>query len=290
MFRWLLEHAVGNLNRCSVTPEGMTPYQHIHGKRVTQKQGEVSEKVCYYLPKRVRAKLDNRYHLGIDLGQVSSSNECYVATANGGVIKTRSIARIVSNRCWDAPMTINIKGIPKHPNLGDPEAVDFDSIEEREDPHRHTDDIERDRLDDDRPGEAQTFPPSAGLSEEAMKTMYEQIRITRTLRPDNVPWDFNRKEDRKMARDIMHSKSRRWIVGSPPYTAFCQWNLGINKGKVNPLDFLERKEEGKRQLSFACKTYHHQINTGNYFVHEHLAGASSWKEPELVRLRNLPGV
>ena len=41
--RWLLEHAVGNLNRCSNTPEGMTPYQHIHGKRVTQKQVEFGE-------------------------------------------------------------------------------------------------------------------------------------------------------------------------------------------------------------------------------------------------------
>ena len=33
-----------------------------------------------------------RWHLGVYLGQVSSSNESYVGTLNGGVIKTRSIA------------------------------------------------------------------------------------------------------------------------------------------------------------------------------------------------------
>ena len=503
VFRWLLEHAVGNLNRCSITPEGMTPYQHIHGKRVTQKQVEFGEKIFYYVPKRVRAKLDNRYHLGIYFGQVSSSNECYVATANGGVIKTRSTARIVSDQRWDEKMVMNVKGIPTHLNLGDPEAIDFKFIEEKKDPHRLADEGDRDRLDDDRPSDVFPDRPSAELSEGTMKTLDRQIRITRadlkafgsspgcprcadidyglfqtkkshsrecrlrmyleyrehdspkwravkhlldptdvepntrpalreplevdelpppqdqprvgstegdlvdpvidveephggghwpspeadphaltpdqawemfgpdedeanesmdedeladisenammesfiaagadsahahdhvhklfsfkhatfmelygrgkiveeantnlrslnvkgldafdcrTFRPDNVPWDFNRKADRKMARDIVDSKSPRWIVGSPPCTAFCQWNIGINKDKMDPVDFIKRKEEGKRHLSFACKMYKRQIDSGNYFVHEHPAGASSWKDPEIQRLRKLPVV
>ena len=62
----------------------------------------LGEKIFYYLPKRVRAKLDNRYHLGIYLGQVSSSNELYVVTANGGVIKTRTAARFVAIVTLDA--------------------------------------------------------------------------------------------------------------------------------------------------------------------------------------------
>ena len=110
VFRWLLEHAAGNLNRCSVTPDGMTPYQHIHGKRITLKQLEFGEKIFYYQPKRVRAKLDNRSHLGIYLGQVSSSNECYVTTANGGAIKTRSVARVVASVRWDTQMAQHQRG------------------------------------------------------------------------------------------------------------------------------------------------------------------------------------
>ena len=95
--RWLLGHAAGNFNRCSITPEGMTPYQHIHGKKVTHKQIECCKKVFYYIPKRVRTKIDNRYHIGVYVGQVWSPNECHVGTSNGGVINTRSIARVASS-------------------------------------------------------------------------------------------------------------------------------------------------------------------------------------------------
>ena len=497
VFRWLLEHAAGNLNRCSTTPDGMTPYQHIHGKRITLKQIEFGEKIFYYLPKRVRAKLDNRYHLGIYLGQVSSSNECYVATANGGVVKTRSIARVVTSQRWDAALVMNTKGTPTHLNLGDPDAVDFKEIENHADPHKHVDDIERDLLDDDRPDHAHLE-----FSEQSMKTLDRQIRITRaditsfgstpgcprcadidyglhqtkkshsrecrlrmymqyrehdspkwravkhliepndvepntpqeprenqehddlpppqdqprlgssegdkvvansddtshgggrwspdesdpyrlsadqgwdmfgpddddpnesmdeeeianiseeamvdsfivagaephraaehvhklfafkpatfvelygrgkiveeantnlrslnvrgidafdcrTLRPDNVPWDFNRKSDRKLARGIIDSKSPRWVIGSPPCTAFSQWNIGLNKDKMDPVERLQRLQEGKRHLSFSCAMYRRQINSGNYFLHEHPAGASSWNEPDMVKLRSLPGV
>ena len=58
---------------------------------------------------------------------------------------------------------------------------------------------------------------------------------SRTLRPDNIPWDFNRKSDRRMARDILGAKAPDWVIGSPPCTAFCQWNLGINKDKMDPV-------------------------------------------------------
>ena len=504
VFRWMLEHVAGNLNRCSVTPEGMTPYQHIHGKRVTQKQIEFGEKIFYYTPKRVRAKLDNRYHLGVYLGQVSSSNECYVATSNGGVIKTRSVARVVTSCRWDAKLVMNIKGIPTHLNLGDSEAVDYKIIEEEPEPHRHADDADRDKLDDDQPA-----PDQSLLSDDAVKTLDRQIRITRadlnaygstpgcprcadieyglhqtkkshsrecrlrmylqyrehdspkwravrhlldpsdaqkkdlppvdeergqidlpppsqndlplphdepriggkdgeilvedppdilhggdqridqedpfhlspeqawdmfgpeddnqnesmdeseleeisaqdmvdslmaagaksthahthvnkmfsfkhatfvelygrgkiveeanlnlrslnvrgigafdcrTLRPDQVPWNFNRKADRKMARDILDTDDPKWVVGSPPCTAFCQWNLGINRDKMDPVEYLKMKEEGRRHLGFACKMYKRQIDAGNYFIHEHPAGASSWNEPNIKQLRNMPGV
>ena len=121
----------------------------------------------------MRAKLDDRYHLGIYLGQVPSSNECDVATANGGAIRTQSVARVVSSVRWDAQMALNIKGIPTHLNLGDPKAVDFEEIEASEDPQRHADDAEREILEDDQVGDSHRQS-----SREALETLDRQIRNT----------------------------------------------------------------------------------------------------------------
>ena len=97
-----------------------------------------------------------------------------MATANGGVIKTRSVARVLASSRWDSEMVLNIEAIPTHLNLGSPEEIDFKLIEESKDPHRHVDDVERDQLEDDQPaGE------NMELSEKSIKTLDKQIRITR---------------------------------------------------------------------------------------------------------------
>ena len=53
LFRKLLEHTAGNLKRCVVTSEGKTPYEHVHGKKITLTQAELGENSFYYIPKRV---------------------------------------------------------------------------------------------------------------------------------------------------------------------------------------------------------------------------------------------
>ena len=69
---------------------------------------------------------------------------------------------------------LNTKGIPTHLNLGNPEAVDSKEIEASGESHKHADDAEHGNLDDDRTGDSHHE-----FSEETMKTLDRQIRITR---------------------------------------------------------------------------------------------------------------
>ena len=45
----------------------------------------------------------------------------------------------------------------------------------------------------------------------------------RTKKPDGTSWDFSRKADRALAREYIAMHKPRWIIGSPPCTAFSSW-------------------------------------------------------------------
>ena len=92
---WLIEHVANIMNRYSVNDEGVTPYQSIHGKRSTLKVVEFAEQVLYFVPKRLRAKLTQRWRIGTYLGLAPSSNEHLIANRQGNVIKSRSVCRVV---------------------------------------------------------------------------------------------------------------------------------------------------------------------------------------------------
>ena len=76
----------------------------------------------------------------------------------------------------------------------------------------------------------------------------------------------------------------QWIMGSPPCTAFCIWNYGYNYKHMKKSDVDAKLEEGRRHLSFCAYLYRKQLAKGRYFLHEHPANASSWKEPCIVQL------
>lgn len=73
---------------------------------------EFGEKVFFFMPKRLRAKLDMRWKLGIFLGLSPDSNENMIGLANGSVIKARSIARVIEASRWDLVAVNKIRGIP----------------------------------------------------------------------------------------------------------------------------------------------------------------------------------
>ena len=110
--RWMVEHVATILNRYSVNKDGATPYFSCHGKRPADRLVEFGERVFYYVPRKVRAKLDQKWRLGIFIGHSTNSNEAYVGTASGSVVKSRSIARVKVADRWNADAVMKIEGIP----------------------------------------------------------------------------------------------------------------------------------------------------------------------------------
>ena len=61
---------------------------------------EFGEHVFYFVPNKLRAKLNLRWRLGTFLGNAQATNECYVGAQNGDVVKTRSIVRVIEASRW----------------------------------------------------------------------------------------------------------------------------------------------------------------------------------------------
>lgn len=65
---WLIEHAAGMYNRYVVGDDDRTPYEAMHGQRFKGKLVEFGEQVFYFIPMKLRSKLDLRWRTGTFLG------------------------------------------------------------------------------------------------------------------------------------------------------------------------------------------------------------------------------
>ena len=106
----------------------------------------------------------------------------------------------------------------------------------------------------------------------------------RTSKPDGTPWDFPKRDDRKLARDLVRKMEPDFIVGSPPCTAYCAWNRHIHYPKMDPERVRKLVDEGRMHLQFMVSLYQLQMDAGRFFVHEHPATALSWDERCIVKL------
>ena len=50
----------------------------------------------------------------------------------------------------------------------------------------------------------------------------------RTTKPNGQPWDLCKREDRKLARQMVDEQQPEWIVGAPPCKPFSIWNYAMN--------------------------------------------------------------
>ena len=98
-----------------------------------------------HVPKRLRAKLDLRWRLGIDVGYAASSNEYNLARSNGNVVKSRSIVRAIPSGRWDQKSLLAVQGTPGKLTVSD-DSDDVD-LEAFANPHENLDDAERDARD-----------------------------------------------------------------------------------------------------------------------------------------------
>ena len=135
---WMVEHAASVYNRHVCNDEGTTPYEYIHGQRSRGKLAEFGEQVFYYIPKKLRAKLNLRVCLGTFLGNSQSSNEAYIATTTGDVVRSRSVVRVVAPSRWSKDAIMEMKGTPHHPKPFGPVELS-ELVEELQDPHANAD-------------------------------------------------------------------------------------------------------------------------------------------------------
>ena len=101
LMRWLTEHVASTMNRHLCNDDGLTPYETLHGQRFKGKTVEFGERVFYYVPKKLRSKLNLRWRVGTFIGTAQTTDEAFVAAANGDVVKTRSVVRVVEPSRWN---------------------------------------------------------------------------------------------------------------------------------------------------------------------------------------------
>ena len=121
----------------------------------------------YYVPKRLRAKLDLRFRIGVFLGNSQNSNEAFIGIGNGNVIKSRSVVRVVASQRWSKEAISKIVGIPGRLT---PQGIEDigPNIEEVVDPHANKD--EAIGIDDDDGADL--------IDDRSMQQIDRQIRIT----------------------------------------------------------------------------------------------------------------
>ena len=129
---WLIEHTAYVLNKFSLGPDGQTPYGRLHGREGHERICEFGERIMWYVPKKLRSKLDQRWRYGVFLGRSMSSDQNFVGLNNGDVVCARAIVRLIPEIRWDADRIGIVRITP----------FEFktkaqDTIEEDPDPHAH---------------------------------------------------------------------------------------------------------------------------------------------------------
>ena len=119
-FAWLIEWAATILNRYVKGASGQTPYKMITGKETRRPIAEFGERVLYmklHNATVLKGKMEERYHQGIWLGLRQKSDEAIIAT-DRGVVKVKSVRRVIESKRWEAEMFMRMQGTPQQPVPG----------------------------------------------------------------------------------------------------------------------------------------------------------------------------
>ena len=107
---------------------------------------------------------------------------------------------------------------------------------------------------------------------------------------DGRAWDFSRRSKRIKARRLLREQKPYMLIGSPMCRAFSTW-MALNRAKSNDKAAVDAAyEAAKVHIEFVVSLYRDQIEGNRYFLHEHPAGASSWRLPVVEELLQVPGV
>ena len=92
---WLVEQTAYVMNKCALGPNGKTPYGRRYGPESRERICEFGERIMWCFPKKMRAKLDQRWRYGIFLGRSMASDQIFVGLASGEVVCARAKVRLV---------------------------------------------------------------------------------------------------------------------------------------------------------------------------------------------------
>lgn len=110
----------------------------------------------------------------------------------------------------------------------------------------------------------------------------------RTTKPDGTPWNFLNKGDRRQAMRLVDGLKPDFVIGSPPCTPFCSWNVHMIFRKMKQANVYKMVSEGKVHLELMCKMYKKQMRARRWLLHEHPATAVSWNEQCINKLTEDP--
>jgi len=135
-------------------------------------------------------------------------------------------------------------------------------------------------------------PPRVTAELQRMPTINLAAGATYDLRADakGRSWDFLKQADRAKARKEIREQKPFMVIGSPPCTAFCTLNQGLNKHKGSPEERKRKMTEATTLLHFALEIYELQVRAGRHFLHEHPQGASSWRDARMEKMMKHPSV
>ena len=129
---WLIEHVAWVFNKFHLGSDGRTAYGRLHGHEGRERVCEFGETIMWFVPKKLRSKLDQRWRYGVFLGRALGSDQNFVGVNSGEVVCARAIVRVVPNIRWSSDRISKITVAPLAFKMGT-----LDHIEEAADPHAH---------------------------------------------------------------------------------------------------------------------------------------------------------
>ena len=123
---WIIRHSAWLHNRFHVKANGRTCFEELHQTRYKQNVVPWGEKVLFMEPRpkhrrlkggRRHQKMDAAMEPGIWLGRSEESDEHLLGTLRG-VMRARTIRRLVPENRWDAQAFLEFRGVPWNVNSG----------------------------------------------------------------------------------------------------------------------------------------------------------------------------
>ena len=109
---WMVEHASHLLTKYHVGPDGRTGFGRLHGKEVRERICEFGERVLYYVPKKLRSKMDARWKYGVFVARAMHSDINCIALTDGSVTQARAMVRLVSGARWSEKWIQHLTATP----------------------------------------------------------------------------------------------------------------------------------------------------------------------------------